>query len=170
MFGFSRRTEAARRLIPDRELVALNAVCLYLGWIVKWLQDRQQLQCPCHGSRFDITGEIRTGPCPRPLERLKLYVDGVLAASGNFGVKWHHGYNLVFGAHDNNRNDGATYVLEDFSRVLLDDIRIYNYALAPSEVRGLPRWSVSSEIGFEPASIAGLVADNACVSVVPPLF
>ena len=62
--------------IPDGKLVALNAICTYLGCIVRWLPDPQQFQCPCKGTRWDITGAKLTGVSPRPLERFKIYVDG----------------------------------------------------------------------------------------------
>jgi hypothetical protein len=69
--------------------------------------------------------------------QVKLYVDGEVVAAGNFGVKWHHRYYLVFGAHDPNRNDGNYGPLEDFSRVQLDEIRLYNTALSPTEIQDL---------------------------------
>ncbi len=62
--------------LPDDKLVALSAVDSHLGCIVNWLPDRQQFRDPCHGTRYAITGIIRIGPGPRPLERFKIYVDG----------------------------------------------------------------------------------------------
>ena len=62
--------------LPDGKLIALNALSPYLGCRVRWLPDRQQFQCPAHGSHFDITGAKLTGVSPRPLERFKIYVDG----------------------------------------------------------------------------------------------
>ncbi|RMF43668.1 MAG: ubiquinol-cytochrome c reductase iron-sulfur subunit, partial [Deltaproteobacteria bacterium] len=54
------------------ETFALSLVCTHLGCTVKVLPDG--LACPCHGSRFDLTGAVVSGPAPRALERLPLRV------------------------------------------------------------------------------------------------
>ena len=50
------------------EFIALNAVCTHLGCIVKWLPDKDEFQCPCHGGRFSPSGKVLGGPPPTPLE------------------------------------------------------------------------------------------------------
>lgn len=53
----------------DGHLVALSAVCTHMGCTVQWNAAEQTWDCPCHGSRFRVDGEILSGPAERPLER-----------------------------------------------------------------------------------------------------
>ena len=48
---------------------ALSDVCTHLGCITNWLADEGIIACPCHGSRFDMHGNVIHGPAPRPLQR-----------------------------------------------------------------------------------------------------
>jgi len=58
------------------EFVALTAVCTHLGCIVKWVEARQELQCPCHGGRFSVDGAVLGGPPPSPLKSYPVAVTG----------------------------------------------------------------------------------------------
>ena len=51
---------------PDG-FAAVSAVCTHLGCTVRHL-DGEGFVCPCHGSRFDLHGQVLEGPAPRPLE------------------------------------------------------------------------------------------------------
>jgi glycine/D-amino acid oxidase-like deaminating enzyme/nitrite reductase/ring-hydroxylating ferredoxin subunit len=53
----------------DGELTELSARCTHMGCIVAWNPVASTWDCPCHGSRFGIDGEVITGPAVRPLER-----------------------------------------------------------------------------------------------------
>jgi cytochrome b6-f complex iron-sulfur subunit len=59
---------------------ALSAVCTHLGCITRFLSDQNIIACPCHGSRFDLEGNVVEGPAPRPLPWLEVGLDpsGVL--------------------------------------------------------------------------------------------
>ena len=54
---------------------ALSAVCTHLGCITRFLSDEKVIACPCHGSRFDLEGNVVHGPAPRPLPWLEMQVD-----------------------------------------------------------------------------------------------
>ncbi len=61
---------------------ALSAVCTHLGCITRYKSDEKLIACPCHGSRFDLEGNVTNGPAPRPLPWLDVTED----ASGNLVV------------------------------------------------------------------------------------
>ena len=61
---------------------ALSAVCTHLGCITRYLSDENAIACPCHGSRFDLEGNVVHGPAPRPLPWLEVTPD----AAGNLVV------------------------------------------------------------------------------------
>ncbi|WP_404963056.1 FAD-dependent oxidoreductase [Streptomyces sp. 147326] len=50
-------------------LHSVSAVCTHLGCLVAFNNAERTWECPCHGSRFGIDGEILQGPALRPLER-----------------------------------------------------------------------------------------------------
>ena len=54
---------------------ALTAVCTHLGCITRYLSDENVIACPCHGSRFDIEGNVTHGPAPRPLPWIEIKQD-----------------------------------------------------------------------------------------------
>lgn len=58
------------------EFVALTAVCTHLGCIVKWVNDKQEFLCPCHGGRFSTSGQVLGGPPPKDLESFNVQLDG----------------------------------------------------------------------------------------------
>jgi glycine/D-amino acid oxidase-like deaminating enzyme/nitrite reductase/ring-hydroxylating ferredoxin subunit len=49
-------------------LHAVSAVCPHLGCIVAFNAVESSWDCPCHGSRFGVTGELMNGPATRGLE------------------------------------------------------------------------------------------------------
>jgi cytochrome b6-f complex iron-sulfur subunit len=51
---------------------ALSAVCTHLGCITRYRSDENVIACPCHGSRFDLEGNVVHGPAPRPLPWLEV--------------------------------------------------------------------------------------------------
>ena len=54
---------------PDGELQAFNAVCTHLDCTVQYKADTSQIWCACHNGFYDLSGNVVSGPPPRPLER-----------------------------------------------------------------------------------------------------
>ena len=53
---------------------ALSAVCTHLGCLTAWKPDLGIIACPCHGSKFNRDGTKITGPAPRPLPWLRMWL------------------------------------------------------------------------------------------------
>ena len=50
----------------DAQFAAVSAECTHLGCYVR--ASRRFLQCPCHGSTFDVEGNVLRGPAQAPLQ------------------------------------------------------------------------------------------------------
>lgn len=57
--------------------LALLALCTHRSCELSALP--QSYDCPCHGSRFDLSGEVLEGPAERPLPQLPVILDGTSA-------------------------------------------------------------------------------------------
>lgn len=55
--------------------VALSAVCTHLACIVEY-DPQKGLWCPCHAATFDLRGNVKGGPAPRPLPSVPVTVVG----------------------------------------------------------------------------------------------
>jgi len=54
--------------------LAISAICTHLHCIVNWDQMTKRFECPCHGAKFNMNGEVLSGPPPRPLDLYKLQI------------------------------------------------------------------------------------------------
>ncbi|KGE12567.1 FAD-dependent oxidoreductase [Sphingobacterium deserti] len=56
-------------IYKDQEgaISAVDPVCRHAGCIVKWNNTEESWDCPCHGARYGINGELLTGPAVAPL-------------------------------------------------------------------------------------------------------
>ncbi|MBE0713997.1 MAG: Rieske 2Fe-2S domain-containing protein [Candidatus Aminicenantes bacterium] len=57
-------------------LVALSAICTHLTCTVRYDGETGTLFCPCHNGRFDLSGNVLSGPPPRPLETYAVEISG----------------------------------------------------------------------------------------------
>ena len=55
---------------PDGAVTVFAPLCTHLGCGYHWDTTDRQFKCPCHGSVYDVTGEVLAGPAPRALDRL----------------------------------------------------------------------------------------------------
>ena len=53
-------------------LFGVNPNCTHMKCNVAWNKSEKSWDCPCHGSRFDLNGEVLTGPATMNLEKLNL--------------------------------------------------------------------------------------------------
>lgn len=60
---------------PDGQVAVFSPLCTHLGCGYRWAGGEKQFKCPCHGSVFDIDGQVLAGPAPRPLDRLPARID-----------------------------------------------------------------------------------------------
>lgn len=72
----------------DSGVLALYVVCVHLGCLYKWTPSNDRFECPCHGSKYQRTGEWIEGPAPRNLDR---FVIDVVDADGNVLVSTKEG-------------------------------------------------------------------------------
>jgi Rieske Fe-S protein len=54
---------------------ALSATCTHLGCQVRWEGDAKRFHCPCHGGVYDASGQVVSGPPPRPLDTIDARID-----------------------------------------------------------------------------------------------
>jgi cytochrome b6-f complex iron-sulfur subunit len=61
--------------LTDGGFLALDRRCTHLGCSVPWDEKTGHFVCPCHGSAFDIRGEVLSPPAPRPLDTYPVRVE-----------------------------------------------------------------------------------------------
>ncbi|NNJ13217.1 Rieske (2Fe-2S) protein [Chloroflexales bacterium ZM16-3] len=63
----------------DGGFLAVSRRCTHLGCAVSWHAADEQFACPCHGSHFDLIGDVQNPPAPRALDTYPITVrDGAL--------------------------------------------------------------------------------------------
>jgi len=58
-----------------RSFIAMSNICTHLGCHIRWIAEKNQFFCPCHNGVFDISGNVVSGPPPRPLTRYPVKVE-----------------------------------------------------------------------------------------------
>jgi glycine/D-amino acid oxidase-like deaminating enzyme/nitrite reductase/ring-hydroxylating ferredoxin subunit len=54
----------------NNEVHAVNSACTHIKCNVSWNNTEKSWDCPCHGSRFSIDGELLTAPARKDLEKI----------------------------------------------------------------------------------------------------
>ena len=57
-------------------VAALSAICTHQGCTVNYSAGATDLQCPCHGAAFSLTGSVQNGPATTPLKAYTATVSG----------------------------------------------------------------------------------------------
>ncbi len=60
----------------EKSLRIINARCTHKGCTVKYSEKDNRLECPCHGSQYDLNGNVLRGPAPRPLTTYSGEIEG----------------------------------------------------------------------------------------------
>ena len=58
-----------------RDYQAFSAVCTHSGCLINQVADGT-INCPCHGSKFSLDGQVVNGPAARPLTPVSVEVQG----------------------------------------------------------------------------------------------
>ena len=58
--------------------VALSSICTHEGCTVGYNSTSGNLECPCHGSVYAISGNVLTGPAPRALKKYTVSQTGTI--------------------------------------------------------------------------------------------
>jgi cytochrome b6-f complex iron-sulfur subunit len=61
--------------MEDGGFLALSSKCTHLGCTIPWVDKEKRFACPCHGSSFDITGNVINSPAPRPLDIYRVNIE-----------------------------------------------------------------------------------------------
>jgi Rieske Fe-S protein len=60
----------------DGSFRALTATCTHLDCTVQYRPDMGLVWCACHNGKYDLSGRNVSGPPPRPLDELRVVVQG----------------------------------------------------------------------------------------------
>jgi Rieske Fe-S protein len=63
--------------LGDLDVVAFSQKCTHLGCVVYYEAEEDRWHCPCHEGNFETrTGDVISGPPPRPLGRIDVEIRG----------------------------------------------------------------------------------------------
>jgi menaquinol-cytochrome c reductase iron-sulfur subunit len=59
----------------QRHVTAFSPLCTHLGCAYRWQAEKKLFTCPCHGSAFNVRGDVIMGPASRPLDRYSAKIE-----------------------------------------------------------------------------------------------
>jgi len=70
--------------LAEGGVLAIAHRCTHLGCTVPWQEAEGVFHCPCHSSIFTPTGEVISGPAPRPLDIFPIEIvdDNIIVDTG----------------------------------------------------------------------------------------
>ena len=78
--GYSNPIVIAR--VDGSTFAALDAICTHLRCTVTYNALNLTLDCPCHGSTYEVDGRVIGGPAPRSLTKFTASSDGTMLTIG----------------------------------------------------------------------------------------
>lgn len=75
VFPFGNRPAILVRT-AEGDFKAFSAVCTHLECTVQYQAETSQIWCACHNGFYDLSGNVASGPPPRPLESFAVAVRG----------------------------------------------------------------------------------------------
>jgi len=64
----------------DTDVQVVSNICTHLSCRVKWVEETESYNCPCHDAKFGKTGEVLFGPPPRALDEFEHKIEeGILS-------------------------------------------------------------------------------------------
>ncbi len=75
VFPFGSKPAILVRL-QDGSYRAFSAVCTHLQCTVQYRSDFKLIYCACHNGRYDLNGNVVSGPPPSPLEKYNVAISG----------------------------------------------------------------------------------------------
>ena len=69
--------------LEDGGFLALSRTCTHLGCSIPWVEKEMTFACPCHGSAFDITGNVIEAPAPRALDIYPIIIENKIVKVNN---------------------------------------------------------------------------------------
>ncbi|MDH4044036.1 MAG: ubiquinol-cytochrome c reductase iron-sulfur subunit [Gemmatimonadota bacterium] len=67
--------------------LAVSRACTHLGCTVPWSSEEYRFVCPCHGSAFDLHGDVVNPPAPRALDLFEVRIENHIVKVNTANVR-----------------------------------------------------------------------------------